>query len=480
MAAMTTGLFSRVLLAAAFSLAAAWYASLVFAPYRPPVEVPHWQQAVRIAASGHKPNAYFRYRLQLAATPRRAVLTLAAPDQFQLYVNGESVAESEFVSVEATGAYDIAPYLLPGENVIAVAVVRETYPGPASLTAEGYLEEADGEKTPLATGTQWRAATTEQWQLEGTVAWYGRGFDDTAWERAVPAESDGRVLAPLDMTPAVLARFDIGDWIWLPDRTARDGTFRRELVLDRTPIESAWLGVSSSAAYSVTINGELFAASSSTSEYLDTYAAAAFLRPGRNLIEISVHSDEPGGRIAIAGLAQAGGQTVSFASGPAWQSTVGEANAHAVWLPPVTLDAVETLRHIIGRENRELIELREPLLRILDTAPPTDSWKSLRALIPWLLTALGLNAIGAFVFVGLGRRFGWPREEAVCAYLLPQTVLLFPLLALMLARFDVRLDGVILIAPFWLVLGAGVLLVWWAAILSEARFRSPNLAGEQP
>lgn len=484
MAALSlNGWFSRVFLAAAFSLAAAYYASLIFAPHRAPTELPRWQQAVRIAASENEPNAYFRYRMQLAATPRKAILTFAAPDAFELFVNGTSVAKSAFASVETTGVYDLAPYLVPGENVIAVAVIRDTYPGPATLLAEGYMEGADGQRMLIASGPRWRASTTEQWQREGSLAWYEREFDDGGWGHAGVAMDDGRVFAPLAITPTVLANLQAGDWIWLPDLAARDGVFRREIMIAHRPIEYAWLGVSTTATYSIAINGKPVVEAVPTREFLDTYAIASFLRPGNNRIEISVHNETTGGQLAIGGLARAGNQSYGFSSAAGWRAATGEVDAQTVWSAPGKPATVLPMNHKIGRvdaeddglANRLLIELPAPIVRFVETLPTTDMGEDFFALLPWLAVVLALNLAGAALFTYLARPLGWGQGGAACAYLLPQTVLLFPLIALLLARYDVRVDPATVIAPFWLVLGAVILVVWWGAILVEAHLRAPEM-----
>lgn len=488
MAGKSANRFSQLLLALAFSLAAAYYASLVYAPHREPSEQPQWQQALRITPANSGPHGYFRYRFQLEDTPRKAILTLAAPDQFELFVNGSSVGESAYVSLDATGVYDIAPYLLPGDNVIAVAVLRETYPGPASLRAEGYLESQDGRRVALASGAQWRAATTEQWQREGTLTWYEREFDDWAWHPVHLASDDARPYAPLPIAPAVLEAMQAGGWMWLPEPAARDGVFRQEWRIEDSPIGQAWLGVSTSAAYSLTINGRLVGEAPPSGEFLNTYAVADFLRPGLNHIEVSVHSDVPGGRLALTGAVQAGQQSYALVSGPAWQAVAGEAGANARWSPPVMLGAVEPLHHKVGRleggpasaSSRVRVELPSPVIRVVEARPAADALAVLAGFLPWLGLAIILNLVGVVIFVALARRSGWGVQLAVQAYLLPQAVVLLPLLALLLARYDVRLDPATLVSPFWLMLGTVVLLGWWIAMLIEARLRSGGLTGEHP
>ena len=78
----------------------------------------------------HAQNSYnvpffFRKKLELASRPSVASITISVDDGYYLYVNGSSVgSDAGWHAWEVAEKYDIASFLMNGENVIAVKAIN--------------------------------------------------------------------------------------------------------------------------------------------------------------------------------------------------------------------------------------------------------------------------------------------------------------------------------------------------------------------
>lgn len=455
-----------------FSIVLGYFASLVFDFNKPRPHPPAWQQGAWIEAGHDKPTGYYRQHIVLPETPVRALLQVAAPDQYTLYVNGERVAENAFSSVFAAGVHDIAPYLKAGDNIIAVAVTRGTYPGSATLIAEGYWENADGTRGTIASGDGWRAVLVEEWQRGGEVAWYTLDFDDAGWPRAGRIEEPaGFVYAPLGLTMEDLAGYRIGPWLWLPQLSAKNGAFRRVIDLPGGGIDSARFGISTTASYSITVNGRVVFDSTPTREYMDSFDIAPFLQPGPNLIQVKVNRQDPGGQIAMAGWVRTSGSRVDLSSTAGWLAQSGDLiELHdKAWTVPTVYATVRLMENKIRLASGfAVIPLKHPMMREQTAYPASGALDPALTIGRYAGLAIVLNGALLWLFAALCRRVhpAMRPKEVLDAYLSPQLLALLVLIGLLLARFDVRFDsyawfsqGVFVSFCAVLVAGLGVVLL---------------------
>ncbi len=178
------------------------------------------------AAPNPEAHGLFRKTFTLGSVPERAPARITADSRYLLFVNGQEVFRGPVRSQPRRLHYDffdLAPYLKPGENVIAVYV---RYYGKANsfwmpavpnmtLGKSGALVfEADlGEAGWLVSDATWKAARSEAWSeftevgspVGGGVpveifdagrfpfGWEQTGFDDSAWGHAllIPATHIG-------------------------------------------------------------------------------------------------------------------------------------------------------------------------------------------------------------------------------------------------------------------------------------------------
>jgi hypothetical protein len=464
-----------------FSLVLGYFASLVFEFYKPRLHSPEWSQSVWVEAGVERPTSYYRKHISLGATPLRAPLQVAAPDEFTLYVNGELIAEKAFSSVFTSGVYDIAPYLRSGDNVIAVAVSRGTFPGTASLLVEGYWEDTQGGRGVILSGSDFRSSMVEEWQRAGELAWYSPKFDDSVWPYAkVVPQPAGFIFERLGFTKEALVDFRIGQWLWLPQASAKTGALRRTVNLDGSKIDVARFGVSTTASYSVTINGLIVYSSLPTHKYLDAFDIGPFLKRGENVILVNVKNPENSGQVAMAGWVMMDGHKVDLSSSANWQAQSGdliELNDQAWSAPMVFVSRPPMENKIRIGEDSLNIEIKHPIYREQTAYPSTTTLDAAANIGRYAFYVILVNAGILWLFAALCRRVdkSMSLRAILDAYIAPQLVAFLALLGLLLARFDVRFDSYTWFSPSVFIAFCIFVLIWVSVISLELLWRQRKL-----
>lgn len=112
---------------------------------------------------GEQLQRAFRHSFDLPAAALCAQLWITCDNGYELFANGQRVgAGTEW---QSPTVYDLAPFLRPGRNLLAVAGTNSE-PGAAGLLAEGNVLCADGTNVPLQTDTKWLTSTApgDGWQ----------------------------------------------------------------------------------------------------------------------------------------------------------------------------------------------------------------------------------------------------------------------------------------------------------------------------
>jgi putative heme-binding domain-containing protein len=140
-------------------------------------ENPHWIWDNHHGAA-IKPDEtrYFRKTFQLSAIPTKALLSVAADDEAQVFINGKQVAEAK--GYDHPERDDITRQFQKGTNVIAIRG-RNVAGDAAGVLVMLELRLGRGKTEFLVTDTSWRATETAQ------SGWKEIGFDDGSWSAAV-------------------------------------------------------------------------------------------------------------------------------------------------------------------------------------------------------------------------------------------------------------------------------------------------------
>lgn len=184
---------------------------------------------------------YFRCRFNLPAgmKPQAARALFTADDQFVLYVNGQRAGASDGKGFAWQRAQEIevAALLVPGQNVLAVAVTNSA-PSPAGLAGKLVVQPEAGELFTVITDGTWRCSDRE---VEG---WQQPGFADDAW---VPAHDTGAMgIAPWHGVRSPRA----ADW-----GQDRPGPLLRKAFRVRQPVKRATVYVCGLGYYELRLNG---------------------------------------------------------------------------------------------------------------------------------------------------------------------------------------------------------------------------------
>lgn len=195
-----------------------------------------------------------RKTFELESEPTRAMLFVASVGYHELYVNGEQVASESVLAPNVTNykyraryiAYDVAPYLKKGKNVVALwlgpgwSVLGElrvpTRPQTPIVLAQCDIQTADGKTTRFVSDETWKGSEsshflTGAWtfgQFGGehidmnliNPDWNKVDFDDSAWravtvfspELEITAQTSERNILTEPIHPKSVVKVKDGVW----------------------------------------------------------------------------------------------------------------------------------------------------------------------------------------------------------------------------------------------------------------------------
>lgn len=247
-ASWTTGLFDQ----------SEWTAKWIGTGYLPEGETNLAKTSGRNPATGDFDSPWLRKTFELKSTPIRAQLFVASCGYCDVFVNGEKVDKDSVLAPNVTNhkyraryiAYDIAPFLKEGENVVALWLgagwgVFGTYaadndrPLTPIVLAQTDIASADGATTRVATDSTWKVApsfisTCGDWIFGGfggervdankvNPNWNKIDFDDSAWKTATefaPKLEVTAQAAPINVLTAPIHPVSIekkGENVWRVD-----------------------------------------------------------------------------------------------------------------------------------------------------------------------------------------------------------------------------------------------------------------------
>jgi len=214
-----------------------------------------WIQAATPGQSG-----FFRKTIFVSGPIDRAWIQLASTDSYSLFVNGTSVGTDIFDGTSVSGLYDLKKMLQPGKNVIAVQVVRESFPGSAQLLVRGFYGVVGSPVQEFwsdPTDKTWRASSTPDGILNG-YTWKDPRLDDSFWKlpKVAPENERFPVVDHVTFDPRLLENRPIGKWIAAPHSSGRQTSFAYNLQLPSKRQET-WLEIASTGNYDLIINGRL-------------------------------------------------------------------------------------------------------------------------------------------------------------------------------------------------------------------------------
>ena len=494
------GIKARVwLLPLLFTLLLSFFARETFSAHVDAAYPPDWEMAAWIAPPGPAAVAYYRKELVLADAPSEAHLQIAAPDVFQVYVNGALLGSKIMLSASASTIIDIGPSLIAGRNVIAIKIDKKTQVDEPALIVSGDWRDKAGRLHRIVSDGSWQVSTKEEWQyteprVAGEAAarpagigaapdgfnslataswsyWYASDFIARQWAQAVVRTdiNANRPMQPLKVPPRVFHDFPRGQWIWSADRLSAKATLEREFEVPDASIHEAWLGVASPAgAYTLSVNGHFLLRSKASNAYMDTYDVAPYLRGGGNSIVLNATAPSPGALVAIALSVESAGMWRDFSSDGRWLSRASDpkalrepvAIAGEMGRLPVEADGLK------GNATRILY----PTLRLLEVPTPAAWWwQRVTDWLVWFMAILAINLGLTWLLSMFWRRRNGDSIWIERPWLHPSAAGSAVLVFLFLLQYDVRLVPAGIFSPplFWLIWAA--VLVWVAIGFGRSR-----------
>lgn len=214
----------------------------------------------------HVPAPLFRHSFNMSAIPAQMEVTLCGLGVYDLFINGKRITKGYLAPYRSNpdhivyyDRYDVAPYICAGENVVALALGNgimssempvwgaDKYPW-RGAPRFALAAEADGEflfdgSVFLTSGGE---VTFNDWHCTESIdarlvkeGWNDRGFDDSSWEKVVPAQA-----------PAGEKKICTADPVRAYDRKKPVKTWRGErgYIFD--------FGISGAGTYNLKITGE--------------------------------------------------------------------------------------------------------------------------------------------------------------------------------------------------------------------------------
>jgi alpha-L-rhamnosidase len=137
-----------------------------------------WWAGGNGATAASPGDRFFRASFDIPQANRvvKAVCVMAADHEFELFVNGVRAGKGN--NVRLPEIIEVASYLKPGSNVMAVRARNGGANKPAGLIGAVRVEFTKGQPIILSTGNQWKSAET------AASDWEKAGFNDSAWSAA--------------------------------------------------------------------------------------------------------------------------------------------------------------------------------------------------------------------------------------------------------------------------------------------------------
>ena len=201
------------------------------------------------------PVAHFRRDIFLNTAPEQAWLEVAGTDSFQLIINGTTVGSESNPKTRIAQIYDIKKYLKPGTNVIAISVIRVSYPGSAQLLVCGGFKERSGNPNFVVSDERWRV-TPKTGIVQGTEEWVSPLVQVEVWPKARRVNIERPIhITWVDTNPLLLRLPLSGKWI-TSENASREAIFSTTVNADRSRPET-WIQVGSSGSLDLLVNGKL-------------------------------------------------------------------------------------------------------------------------------------------------------------------------------------------------------------------------------
>jgi hypothetical protein len=248
---------------------------------------------------------YARLPINVRGRTQFASLSIQASDEYVIWINGEQVAADFVAGRRINARFDIKSLLRNGENYLAFKIVGHRRGESPKFRAEVVFADDLGRKR-FVTNQDWLVTpvirtTGPGSTSDSSVRWTHVENDPSPWQ--VPSivyssvdelEADSNMPLYMDFTRLT------GGWFW-PLSNGDSTTTISTNVSVALGAEFS-LGVSVEGSYEISVNRQVAAVRQSTIGTMVVNDLTAFMRPGDNIITLSLVSSSDIPKVALAGF----------------------------------------------------------------------------------------------------------------------------------------------------------------------------------
>lgn len=260
---------------------------------------------------------YARTKLKLQGRVEKAVLSVEALDEFEIWINGDKVGGDTLPDTVMSARYTIHKHLNPGNNIIGIKSASHSKSKAVALRAE--LKYQDGEGLHrLVSDHSWQVASVwEPYDSADNATWSKSFVKTSKWKTPnVIADTYPAHRVSIGL-PNYVNIFDThGHWFWpamnSPNSTQLTKTFNLDLESEIS------LGVAVNGSYTIYVNEKKVELLNATQKIVELIDISPYIIPGENRVELAVHSEEVVPRMAIIGYMREGNRVLNLSSPQQW------------------------------------------------------------------------------------------------------------------------------------------------------------------
>lgn len=243
-----------------------------------------WNQSAWLTTQGESASGYYRSNIDLDTEVDRAVIQIAATDNFQFYINGKKVDTENNKSTVAVGVYDVSHLLKIGTNVLAVAVQLKTYPSVTGLRYEIKMIDQLGRSLNFQSNQQDKARSIIT-SGNGDLFWYDVELDSNDWPQSkVWAGPDDVSLIGFD--PDMLMSLAKPQPLSLIAPESWKISAQKVFWFDPQNDKQVWLGFSSDAPFEIILNNITLGQYRAKADKISLQAIRSRLVEGENTLKV--------------------------------------------------------------------------------------------------------------------------------------------------------------------------------------------------
>ena len=260
---------------------------------------------------------YARQELKIQGHLEKAVLTVEAFDDFEVWINGNKVGGELSPDTFMSGRYSIQRHLNSGSNIIGIKSASHRKGQPVMFRAELKYQDTLGLEY-LTTDQTWQVANVwEPKNSKDNASWSQNFVKTTKWRTPKLMLNTGpKRPKPLGLPEYIDVFNTQGHWFWPNLNTPHSAQLTRIFNLDLKA--KMTLGVAVNGFYTIYVNQKKVESLHASEQVIDLIDITPYIVPGENLVELAVYSEEIVPRLAVVGYLGEENRLLDLSSPQLW------------------------------------------------------------------------------------------------------------------------------------------------------------------